>query len=712
MTVRLERAFLRTRLGRRILAMFVLCALVPTGAALLLLYGQLDRRLADERRERVREQSKLSAEQVLMRIRIIDREFARTARRIATSPPEEWPSVADSATAQLIGLAAEAGLGDIVRIFGDPPEPPPVTDLVRKRLEDGLSVLATVPEGGTRSRVILVRQVELEDGPILMWGELSRERLEAETASFSAATRICLLDDRRVPIFCDLDLPQDALSSVGNVRTTAQEAYLDWSEGEARMVGAYAIVFLSFDFAAPPWVIVTAERWTSVLSRLSEFRLTMVMAGASALATVILLGSVQIRRSLEPLQRLTEGTQRVSEGNFAARVDVASRDEFEDLADSFNGMTERLDRQFRTLLTLRKIDEAVLEDPNLERVARASLSRAPELTGCTVASLVVKHDPRGGSSKALAFVHFDGLDRLQRIDGLGLGPHDDEILAAAGLAARTDETPLPCLDFPPLSERSEEFLAVGIRQQGELRGVLALGFPPESTDWAESLDEACQLAGQLAVALANVQLVSDLDRISVGALRALARTIDAKSAWTAGHSERVTRLARALGRELGLSTIDQDRLYRGGLLHDIGKLGVSEETLNWPGKLTELQWAEMRRHPEIGVEILEPIPAFADILPIVHSHHERWDGAGYPTGLAGEAIPFLARVVAVADVFDALTSDRPYRAGMPEEKAIEIIEDGAGSQFDRYVVDVLRPALSRLDSDEADQRPRPIAVGE
>ena len=709
--MRLEGAFFRSRLGRRILGLFVLCALIPTGAALTFMYVQADKRLADERRERVREQSKLGAEQVLQRIRIIEREFVRTVHRIEATERAEWTEVADSATAQLVGLAAEAGLGDIVTIFGDPPSPPPLTELALERLDEGRSVLATVPHETGRSHVILVRQAQLEDGPILIWGELDRERLAAETASFSAAIDLCMVDHRQVPIFCNIELPDGLLPNVGDLRTTAKDAYLQWQEGETSRIGAYAQVFVTYDYAAPPWMMVAGERTRSVLSELSEFRITLVLAGAMGLVLIVLLGSIQIRRSLEPLHRLKEGTHRVADGNFAARVDIASGDEFTDLADSFNEMTRQLDQQFQTLRTLRAIDQAVLETPTLDEIASASLVQATRLTGCAVACLIVKDDP-DGSDSAQGFVYLAGQDSPHRIPDLALGGHDDEILRSQGLALVTSEASLPCLDFEPIAGRSDEFLAVGIRQQDDLHGLLALGLPPEKWQMELVVGAACQLADQLAVALAHVRLVNDLDRLSVGALQTLARTVDAKSAWTAGHSERVTRLSQALATELGLSAADQDRLYCGGLLHDIGKLGVSEETLDWPGKLDDEQWEEIKRHPTIGVEILEPLPVFRDILPIVHFHHERWDGTGYPTGIAGEDIPLLARVVAVADVYDALTSDRPYRAGMPHEKAIQIIDEGSGTHFDAEIVPVLRQALGRLDEAEDWNPVHLIAVGE
>jgi putative nucleotidyltransferase with HDIG domain len=187
-----------------------------------------------------------------------------------------------------------------------------------------------------------------------------------------------------------------------------------------------------------------------------------------------------------------------------------------------------------------------------------------------------------------------------------------------------------------------------------------------------------------------------LDQLSQGALTALARAIDAKSKWTAGHSERVTQLALKLGRVLGLRKEELDNLYRGGLLHDIGKIGTPASFINKNSRLTEEEYDIIRKHPRTGLHILEPIEVFADLLPIVEQHHERFDGSGYPEGLAGEAITFGARILAVADVFDALSSDRPYRHAMKPDKVFQMIKDGSGSHFDPRVV----VALSKIIEEE------------
>ncbi|MBF8259593.1 MAG: hypothetical protein HW377_1967 [Actinobacteria bacterium] len=185
----------------------------------------------------------------------------------------------------------------------------------------------------------------------------------------------------------------------------------------------------------------------------------------------------------------------------------------------------------------------------------------------------------------------------------------------------------------------------------------------------------------------QARLIEELVQNDLGTLTALARTVDTNSPWTAGHSERVTNLAIDLGLELGLPPGEIDLLKRGGLLHDIGKVGVPSSILDKPGKLTEEEFAVIKEHPSKGVMILRPIPNLQKVLPIVSQHHERFDGKGYPNGLSGESISLHARILSVADVVDALISDRPYRSGWSREKVLVHARENAGRHFDPVVVE-------------------------
>jgi len=169
-------------------------------------------------------------------------------------------------------------------------------------------------------------------------------------------------------------------------------------------------------------------------------------------------------------------------------------------------------------------------------------------------------------------------------------------------------------------------------------------------------------------------------------LSALVAALDAREHETSDHSQRVVRFTLAIATQLGLEGEELDEVGRGALLHDIGKMGIPDSILLKPGKLTDEEWAIMRRHPDYAVELLSPIEFLAPALPIPRSHHEKWDGSGYPLGLRGEEIPLPARIFAVVDVFDALTSERPYRQALSQQAALEYIESQSGKHFDPNVV--------------------------
>ncbi|HVD49827.1 MAG TPA: HD-GYP domain-containing protein [Gaiellaceae bacterium] len=171
-------------------------------------------------------------------------------------------------------------------------------------------------------------------------------------------------------------------------------------------------------------------------------------------------------------------------------------------------------------------------------------------------------------------------------------------------------------------------------------------------------------------------------------LSVLSGAIEARDPYTRGHSARVTALAEAVARKLGWSEERLASLRLGGPLHDIGKLAVSDEVLRKAGRLDDHELAQIREHPKTGARLILRIAALRDAIPYVLYHHERWDGAGYPSGKAGEEIPLEARVLAVADAFDAMTSDRPYRRALTHEEALAEVERCAGTQFDPQIASV------------------------
>jgi len=187
--------------------------------------------------------------------------------------------------------------------------------------------------------------------------------------------------------------------------------------------------------------------------------------------------------------------------------------------------------------------------------------------------------------------------------------------------------------------------------------------------------------------------------MSIGTIEALTAAIDAKDPYTRGHSERVAALAKQIAHAYGIEEAEAERIRTAGIVHDVGKIGVPERVLCKPGKLDDEEFALIKMHPEIGHRILKGVVLLEHTLPGVLHHHERFDGKGYPHGLAGEQIPLQARILGIADTFDAMSSSRSYRPAMPREKVLAEIARCAGSQFDPSVV----AAFQRIDLGEYDR---------
>lgn len=230
-------------------------------------------------------------------------------------------------------------------------------------------------------------------------------------------------------------------------------------------------------------------------------------------------------------------------------------------------------------------------------------------------------------------------------------------------------------------------LMLPLVSKGKSIGLLEIGVKYPACLLPAHLSTAEDIASQIAVALENANLYEDLQMLLVNSITSLASVIDAKSPWTKGHSERVTRYAVAIAKEMGLSKEIVETVELGGLLHDIGKVGTYDIILDKPSELLSKEMEEVRKHPVKGASILSPIKQFQKIVPLLMHHHEKMDGSGYPDGLKGENIPLLARVLCVADAYDSMVSDRPYRKAPGKEYAISELKRCSGTQFDFLVVE-------------------------
>jgi HD-GYP domain-containing protein (c-di-GMP phosphodiesterase class II) len=213
-------------------------------------------------------------------------------------------------------------------------------------------------------------------------------------------------------------------------------------------------------------------------------------------------------------------------------------------------------------------------------------------------------------------------------------------------------------------------------------------------------------SSMLAVTFHNLDLLRQKEALLTDMIRAIVNALDACDPYMCGHSERVAMYARRLGTEIGLGQIEIERVYLSGLLHDIGRMSVPDAILQKPGHLTEEEFATIAKHPEWAWAVLHESEALRHELPGVLHHHERFDGTGYPDRLAGDEIPLDGRIIAVCDAYDAMTSDRPYRQRMPQEKVESILRDGASSQWDARLVTAFLSAMPDIIAIRRQHRPR------
>ncbi len=252
----------------------------------------------------------------------------------------------------------------------------------------------------------------------------------------------------------------------------------------------------------------------------------------------------------------------------------------------------------------------------------------------------------------------------------------------------------------PNSPLAPQLVAHPIERGGRRFGVLLAGGKmgddaQVSTYETKSIESVCGLLGAF---LENADLYAEQRLSFLGTIRAMSGALDAKDRYTRGHSDRVAHLSAEIARVLGFSPEEIERVRIAGIVHDVGKIGVPESVLCKPGRLTDEEFEKIKEHPEIGYRILEGIPGLQDILPGVLHHHERYDGRGYPHGLEADGIPLLARIIGVADTFDAMSSNRAYRSKMSRDVVLAEVAKCSGTQFDpRVAVAFLSVDLSEYD---------------
>lgn len=691
--MKIETTFLRSKVAIRIFVLFICCALIPIAVLAILSYSQVTKQLNEQTRKRLQQASKDVGRAIAERLYFLEGEMKETAFNLSmeSNPTSHTPAkgVGEFLKERFEGLTIVAGKGENILLFGHIQNIPKLNLEQKQHIRSGGTYVSSERFPDFRAHIFMSMAVNPRSprrgillgkiAPAYLWGP-------ANELPLPPMIELCILDQSNNVLFSSLPGSVSFPKEVALKMTQTATGQFEWVNGGKEYLASYRSIFFQSTLSTRKWTVVLSESKSDVLAPAANFKKIFLLTLLMSLWVVLLLSVVQIRRSLIPLEKLQEGTRRIAKQDFNSPVTIKSGDEFEELAASFNAMAGRLGKQFNTITTMSKIDRAILSALDTEKIIDVVLTRIPDVFPCDHISVTLLDY----SDRVIARMYIGSgtTDKEKIVETIELSAkeieelvsHPESLLIGLGDAAPNYLAPMVRNDI-------KAFLILPIILKKRLSGFITLGWSLKSTIHnQEDFDRARQLADQMGVALSNASLVRELNELNWGTLEALARTIDAKSHWTGGHSERVTKLGLKIGRVLGLAQEEMDVLHRGGLLHDIGKLGIPVDILDKDEKLTEEEEKVMREHVRLGARILEPIAAYADVIPIVLHHHENFNGEGYPEGLAGKDISLGGRIFAVADSFDALTSNRPYRQALNREHAIEVIKQGCGSQYDPDIV--------------------------
>lgn len=409
-----------------------------------------------------------------------------------------------------------------------------------------------------------------------------------------------------------------------------------------------------------------------------------------AVLTLVGLGGWVARRVSDPLAELAEGARRIADGDFSTKMHVSGTNEVSALAESFNQMTDAL-RERSESLTKKVLELATLYE--MSRALGATLEMGVLLDSVLDSALRIFNldigyvTIRDRNSGQLAIRAWRGPSTFE--------PDEQALRSSMSEWVIREGRPLI---FNPTGDQNQgdqvdnvsgalAALCVPLTSaEGAIGAIIVGSNDPEFRFNSDDVRLLSTIANHVTIAIGNIELFSSLQDAYLSTVRSLAAAVDAKDPYTRGHSDRVATYSGVIAEDLGLSHEQRVALEMAAYLHDIGKIGIQEAILLKPGRLTDDEMAQMRHHPLIGANILKPVGFPWPITPVVRHHHERWDGMGYPAGLKAEETPLLARILTVADAFEAMISDRPYRRGRTIDEGLAELEACSGTQFDPRVV--------------------------
>ncbi|MBI4684328.1 MAG: PAS domain S-box protein [Nitrospirae bacterium] len=363
------------------------------------------------------------------------------------------------------------------------------------------------------------------------------------------------------------------------------------------------------------------------------------------------------------------------------------------LYEESNERLKELTNKIETINAMAQLDKEILSSIDKNAILQTATTLTSGLITCDRVAVLLKEG-----------------DKFRPITEWGVGNFKDRTCDAGSSHLGIIEKKRGSLLIPDISKDSvncvyhREQIEIGIRSsiivplisKDEILGILDIGSLYSDKLTPGHISTAEKIASQITVALEHAKLYDDLQELLINTTTSLISIIDAKSPWTKGHSERVTRYAVEIAREMGLQEKDINHVRLCGILHDIGKVGTFDGLLDKPGKLTDEEYELIKKHPGQGADIIAPIKQLNHVIPGILHHHERYDGKGYPFGLRGEDIPVCASILSVADSFDSMNADRPYRKSPGREYAISELKRCSGTQYNPKIVEVFLNVLERL----------------
>lgn len=715
--VPLNTTIFRSRLARRIFFMFIASALVPVIVLACYSYIRVTRQLENQAYERLRQMAKTHGMNIYehlvsadMHLQVIEDSLENNRAEPGGSDTvqPDWllalpEPVKDRNENYFRGLALIVGRQ--VRSSSGRFQPPPQQVAISVPPATTSPRLMYWPDGRSgHSTVALVRTVTIPDAEnAVLVGVLDNEYLWGikNGSVLPDYCEVSVHDEHDFRLHASATLAR-AYGSTEDTRPTAASTETGpIHDRKVNLQGRIYLtnqwcVFLEASFGAGQWTVTVLEPRNYVLEPYYSFRSFFPFVITLALVLVVFLSARTISRNLNPIEKLMKGARLVGRGRFSYRVEVDSNDEFRDLAAVFNDMTHNLDVEFKVNAAHADLDRLILTASGYESVVLTVIEQVQALFEYPV--MAVSLLKTGLSTQGRVFFNLSRKPSRE-IESAVFQLSDEQYRRFREKhrwwrITASEEIPEFLAGF--LNAGLECFYVWPVRLDRSLFALVVVGVEKPFDTESSEFQQICGFFDHTAVAFKNVQLLQEFKNLNLGTLYALARTVDAKSPWTAGHSVRVTHLSMTIAQAMKLGDASCETLRRAGLLHDIGKIGIPIAILDKDCKLTKEEYNVIKEHPLIGGRILSPIQAYADVIPLIEQHHEHFDGSGYPRGLVRDQIHPLSRILALADSFDAMVSDRPYRGGLDFEQAVDVIKSGAGRQFDPEVVDVfmkLGPAL-------------------